>query len=301
VPIFREAHNVFFDAFDDVSSGCLRAFSLPAFSDLFSYSQTASTRFRGKGPNEITPFFLFTHYLIEKHREALLYSYLILRSDSNSDGVLSTTERRLLLSHLKANNSADESTSTVYASTPRRTSLAALSKLNDAAGLPQPKETTVEFTSQDGYALFAADDAHEQTIPKWSGWPSFAPTVDKGDGLPCAIRLDQCFGREFLDLSDESSTVSASETLKRVAFERTECGDCLIVLLLAKSGEMGLEAFLPLEEEEQAEVPTMEPFAVGLEGTTWNKVDFSPVKDSPLSHRQQVGFSFPLFLSFVLR
>lgn len=45
--------------------------------------------------------------------------------------------------------------------------------------------------------------------------------------------------------TDTSSTYPAEEVFKRIAFERPQCGDCLIDALITASGERGLSAFLP--------------------------------------------------------
>jgi 3-O-alpha-D-mannopyranosyl-alpha-D-mannopyranose xylosylphosphotransferase len=48
--------------------------------------------------------------------------------------------------------------------------------------------------------------------------------------------------------TDPSSTYPAEEVFKRIAFERPQCGDCLIDALITASGERGLSAFLPPAE-----------------------------------------------------
>ncbi|GAA5862804.1 hypothetical protein JCM8547_006550 [Rhodosporidiobolus lusitaniae] len=275
VPLFREAKEVFFDAFQ----------------------KTASNRFRGHGHPEITPIFLATHYILEKHREALLWSFCFARSDQNGDGLFSLSERKALLSFLLADNVYDEPSSALYCGTPRRTCLSSLSDLARRAGHPAPKETTLEFLSQDGFALFAADDAHDEVIPRWPGWPSFSSSrSDNEEGFPCAMRLDQCFGASFLDIEEgeeNAKSIPVEEVFKRVAFERPECGDALIVLLMQKSGEKGVEAFLPVlegageEEDEAGKEGTMRIETVGLEGTTWEEVSYAAAGGSARTRRKK--------------
>lgn len=48
--------------------------------------------------------------------------------------------------------------------------------------------------------------------------------------------------------TDTSSTYPAVDVFKRIAFERPQCGDCLIDALITASGERGLSAFLPSSE-----------------------------------------------------
>ncbi|GAA5941932.1 hypothetical protein JCM10213_004338 [Rhodosporidiobolus nylandii] len=267
MPLFRELHAVFFGQLE---------------------TQTSASRFRGRGPAEVTPHFMLQHYVLEKHREALLWSYVVARSDSDGDGFHSVEERSSLLHHLCADAAfLDESSSTLYASSPRRTSLSALANASSFSALPSAQETTFEFLSQDGFCLFAADDSHEATIPHWAGsWPSFAPSADNGVGSPCALRLVDCFGEAFLDVSQGAASTDASELLKRIAFERPECGDCLIVQLLAKSGERGLEAFLPEKVEKEQLDRSLEVVTVGTSGMIWKELDFNTVL-SGASRRQQ--------------
>ncbi|GAA6043535.1 hypothetical protein JCM8097_001208 [Rhodosporidiobolus ruineniae] len=267
MPVLREAATVFSDAFDS----------------------TAASRFRGRGRNEVTPHFLVSHYTIEKHREALLWSYLVARFDLDSDGFLSSSERRLLLSHLLANTTMDESPDSFYASTPLRTSLSSLSSSSSSAGLPSPKETTFDFLSSDGYAHFAGDDTYDETVPRWSSWPSFQAGSDNGQGFPCAFSVGRCLGAEFVDVDKDLET-STSELLKRVAFRYPDCGDCLVVHLVQKSGEAGLEAFLPpsrvgMEDEEPDDELDVE--VVGLEGSTWDEVEYLPPAKSASARRRQ--------------
>ena len=54
--------------------------------------KTPQLRFRGDGV-QLYPWMLTSHFTIERHREALLWSYIMLRSDKNQDGYLDTLER----------------------------------------------------------------------------------------------------------------------------------------------------------------------------------------------------------------
>ncbi|GAA5831794.1 hypothetical protein JCM11251_003886 [Rhodosporidiobolus azoricus] len=262
-PIFREVREVFFEAFSD----------------------TAAARFRGRGPEEITPLFFYTHYTIEKHREALLYSYLVLRFDEDSDGLLSPEERTLLLIDMLTDvHTFDQASYSLYSHSPRRTSPSSLASSSTLLGLPPPKQTKLEFLSSDGYAFFAAQDDQE-TIPRWRDWPHFSAGSDVGSGLPCTMRLKTCFGDEFLDIAPGAPASRADALLKRVAFERPECGDCLIVHLLSKSGDKGLEAFLPKDGPAGGQAE-LEVVTVGTSRTKWEDVEYL-APESVLSRRQQ--------------
>ena len=66
--------------------------------------------------------------------------------------------------------------------------------------------------------------------------------------LKCQFSLDQCLPPDFYDpTTDASTTWSAESMFTRMAFDRPQCGDCLIDALVIASGAVGLSAFLPDE------------------------------------------------------
>ncbi|KAJ7047910.1 hypothetical protein C8F04DRAFT_1060505 [Mycena alexandri] len=171
-------------------------------------SQTAESRFRGHGP-QVNLLFLTTWYTIEKHRESLLYSFIMLRADANADGVFSPAERRTLINGLESGKislSLREGGSTHWIDVNLQN-----------AGLDTPKETEYDWLSSDGYPLIAT--LHKNT-----------PEAH------CIIDVAVCFPAEI---------ATSLDVFRRVAFEKGECGDCLISHLINRSGPTGLGAFLP--------------------------------------------------------
>lgn len=144
----------------------------------------------------------------------------------------------------------------------------------------------------DGYALFDADS--DRAIGQVGGWPSFAEAEE--DSLddrksPCEIVLDECFGDAFMSVTGD---VEVSSVMRRVAFERPTCGDCMIVQLIARSGKQGLEAFLPEQEPEGVDDGSEEVEAIGL-AKEWRTVEFgAATRASPRSLRQKVSILFLL-------
>src|SRR5947207_12979314 len=63
-------------------------------------NETSTHRFRSEG-KDINTIFVHMHYIMERHREVLLESYLVHRSDANGDGVLDMEERQILLTHVE--------------------------------------------------------------------------------------------------------------------------------------------------------------------------------------------------------
>lgn len=139
----------------------------------------------------------------------------------------------------------------------------------------------------DGYALFDADS--DRAIGRVGAWPTFAKASNAGSqdaaASPCEIVLNECFGDDFMGMRGD---VEVSSVMKRVAFERPTCGDCMIVQLVASSGKAGLEAFLPGEESKGLDVASNEVTAIGLE-KEWRTVEFASKSASPRSLRQQVS------------
>ncbi|GAA5896666.1 uncharacterized protein JCM6883_006974 [Sporobolomyces salmoneus] len=233
-------------------------------------TQTAQARFRGKGPVEAQMMHLLVHYTVEKHREALLYSYLALRSNPSGSGFYSLDDRSTIFSDLTVDDISFESD--VYplpVFAPIRSTLSTLPSLFSRAGLKAPKESAVKFSSADGYAYFDLSNPRR-------GWPSFAPDTRQreGDTIVCELDLDSCFGTDFFD-STNHSPISVQSTLKRIAFEQPRCGDCLIVKLLGSSGEKGLEAFLPPKEKGSGRVEAERAVtAIGLGGTRLQDISY---------------------------
>ncbi|KAJ6454522.1 hypothetical protein C8R47DRAFT_222143 [Mycena vitilis] len=194
-------------------------------------AKTAEARFRGQGP-QVNLVYLTTWYTIEKHRESLLYSFLMLRVDADADGVISPAERLTLLDGLESGRV------TVAL---REGGSAHWLELNmKRAGVDPPKETEYEWLSSDGYPLI------HTIIPK--------------DKTPqyCTIDVVKCFAGD-----------AALEVFHRVAFEQPECGDCLIAHLVGKSGPTGLATFLPPPDPRKAAFPRTPSLAKTWQDATY--------------------------------
>ncbi|CAG8461621.1 25698_t:CDS:2 [Dentiscutata erythropus] len=176
------------------------------------FHETSSHRFRGE-QRDIHTNFLYTHYVIEKHRETLLKSFLIWKMDKNHNGHWELTERQEILKIL--------GTDEVHRI--ERKSLSNYSKTLIDADLFHPYETTYSWTSMDGY-------------PIWNSRPNLYDTK-------CIIDFDNCFGKDFMNNNTDS--IPINKIFRTLAFDKYRCGDCIITRVLSLSGELGLEAFLP--------------------------------------------------------
>ncbi|KAJ7454666.1 hypothetical protein FB451DRAFT_1278896 [Mycena latifolia] len=192
-------------------------------------AKTAETRFRGQG-SQVNLVFLTTWYTIEKHRESLLYSFLMLRADADADGVFSPAERKTLTAGLERK----------IPIAMREGGSAHWVELNlQRAGVGAPKETKYDWLSSDGYPV--------------------THTVRSGSAAHCTMDVDACF-----------APGTALDVFRRVAFEKPECGDCLIAHLINRSGAVGLAAFLPPPGAPSAPPPPTPPLA-----KRWQDVTFS--------------------------
>ena len=207
---------------------------MPKYDKLTVSQQTARSRFRGQQAECQLPF-LLTHYVVEKHREALLWSFFFARSDADLDGQLSFEERAWMLEDLRVRIDGD-----VVGIKPRRSSLADFDQ-----AIPTKYNTTstrTMWTSQDGFGMFIS-----LLFPKdrQADWPVSPPNPDEEqeDEVLCRVTVDECFGQGFA--TDDGRNWRVKHVFQRIAFEKVACGDCFMVALARHSGARGLSAFLP--------------------------------------------------------
>ncbi|GAA94059.1 uncharacterized protein L969DRAFT_616191 [Mixia osmundae IAM 14324] len=213
--------------------------------------QSAESRFRGR-LMEVNMAFLATHYIVEKHREALLWSFLIARMDFDGDGVYSVHEQQDILDLLspsalprKGTMSQDE-LAVLY---PIRGE-AGLDQIYRDAHLPVPAGTSVRWNSQEGYAYTNFPMPNGKTGSPSTIWPHYGafPTLASSGKPPslltpaCKLSLSTCFAPGF---ANGTNSIDANSVYRRMAYEQPNCGDCLIVALTHSSGFRGLSAFLP--------------------------------------------------------
>lgn len=245
------------------------------------WRDSAELRFRYSDPERpgASTSFLFAHFLIERHREALLWSYLVLKLDQNGDGEIDTKEMAALLqplgvftpSSFSEFNPLDPS-NTASVKMPYRSLQEHDGHLQllDALDLPRPLKTEYTFiSSEGGYPFMTLHPFVQDRAParpegagRESGisqvghelFPRFHPrqgksrTTDRrftdGGRMACQINFSSCL------TGFTGERVPAERLFKRFAFEEGEhCGDCLLVHLLHASNERGFEALLPKAEQ----------------------------------------------------
>ncbi|GAA6058580.1 hypothetical protein JCM10212_007019 [Sporobolomyces blumeae] len=118
-----------------------KTLSLPMLREVWTvwteeHEEAGASRFRGQGEMQFATQFLSIHYQIEKHREALLWSYLVARTDRNHDGKHDREERLALLDELMSDAAFDDDSETLYALMPSRRTLPTLESLSTPSNRP---------------------------------------------------------------------------------------------------------------------------------------------------------------------
>uniref|UniRef100_V5ELH6 Uncharacterized protein n=1 Tax=Kalmanozyma brasiliensis (strain GHG001) TaxID=1365824 RepID=V5ELH6_KALBG len=247
------------------------------------HAKLALNRFRNGGDNIVTHFLSY-YNMIERHREALLWSFFMLKLDEDGDGLVGSahelagalSQMGLTAKQSATAFSASNRNLTVSVRLPKRTTLK-----DDAAnaalirtGWPVPLKSRYAFSSQDGYPLgdisskviYRRDSAamrrryvhspqpeNGRGEESYFGWPNF---VDDPTAHPSNVWWNRRFERPACELDLDrclvrpfaglqKGKVAWEEVFKQFAYVDGACGDCLIHHLVGRSGERGFNAFLP--------------------------------------------------------
>lgn len=204
---------------------------------------------------------LLAHYTYDKYREALLWSFIVAKHDRDGDGVFSFKEARALLRDIGATVTPGGIEFPAIKFPIRSSnSLDALTESLRRAGLPARLAEETMLTSMDGLTMLSLPSTVESSVPTEDSSTTFC-------------RLEPgCVEPLLLSLSPEHALEgrpSASDMLKRVAFNMAPCGDCILMHLVAKSGLQGLSAFLPSPDLEMSPIETL-PLTPGLEDADYS-------------------------------
>ncbi|SMY26217.1 unnamed protein product [Zymoseptoria tritici ST99CH_1A5] len=178
--------------------------------------QSACSRFRGDFGFQLYSWYAIFHYTIERHREALLWSYLLHRSDPDQDGFLSWDERQQIAKDL------EEGLENEGKSSFRVRNFYHLPEILESAGLEPPKvNLDILWTSSDG------------------------PIMTK-DADCFSFDMNECLAPGFSvkGSSYKMPMFSTSAIFDRVLRVQPECGDCLIKILLHRVSK-GFEPLMP--------------------------------------------------------
>ncbi|KAI4594104.1 Xanthine phosphoribosyltransferase 1 [Pestalotiopsis sp. 9143b] len=187
----------------------------------------ACERFRGESRFQIYPWYANFHYTIERFREALLWSYIMSRSDTNSDGYLDWSERENILKAIEPGwrqLAVKQDGRPAPQSADRERMYYHLPNILQKAGLQPPKVNVhILWTSLDGPETIRA--------------------------IKCSdFSVDECFADSFGSPASDTVTPNPDFTttniFSRISKQRPDCGDCIMKFLLA-STPRGLEPLLP--------------------------------------------------------
>ncbi|CAE6425909.1 unnamed protein product [Rhizoctonia solani] len=181
--------------------------------------------------------FLATHWIVERHREALLWTWVVARIGGDDDewGPAQSAQAWKELGGASDSDLVDvrrQVRSTLYEDR--------VMNVLDSTGDTAIGRTQYAFVSRDGYPYASLGRFG------WKNWPLFQPS--KSSDIPgmysdpggrCSIRRTECLG------ASSSRIRGASGIFARLAFEVPHCGDCVITALVTASGDLGFSAFLP--------------------------------------------------------
>ncbi|KAF3939208.1 hypothetical protein ABW19_dt0206118 [Dactylella cylindrospora] len=201
-----------------------------------AFETSSAQRFRGESPS-IHLWFLFYWYVIERHRESLLWSYLYGKLQDDETGTIDIDDLRSRLVRID--------TSTNFTRTSMLPDAIAESYKN--ASVEPNRASRALWSSADGPVWLSVED--ERDLAK-----RFDDKLMAKEPFEEPRRLKPC---EFMPECYEFTELSAGRVTTDLVFEkwrRTErsCGDCMINALLRESGPTGLGAFLPEEPKKRS-------------------------------------------------
>ena len=206
-----------------VTREAIKSFPRPAL-------QSACQRFRGETGFQLYSWYATFHYTIERHREALLWSYIMIRSDPDRNGNLGWEERQKVMEDLEEGMTREGESGF------RKRMFYHMNDALEEAGLQPPQvNVDVQWTSMDGPATIQNIECFE-------------------------FNVNECLAPGFsTPYSDENHTnyvFSTASIFDRVARQHPKCGDCLVKLLLNRV-EKGLSPLLPHPETQMEDRKTM--------------------------------------------
>ncbi|KZT09090.1 uncharacterized protein LAESUDRAFT_722792 [Laetiporus sulphureus 93-53] len=224
-----------------------------------SFAKTATHTFREteRGDGDVYALFMHAHFVVERAREALLWAWVVARVGGvdGSWGEKEATQAWAELGGVLGENELEVQSGFRDTMVKER-----VAKVLEESGFKPQSLTSYAFSSLDGYPYSGLGTRGQQH------WPTFTPGTDE-KGLPsCSISFDECFS--------PNASNRASDIFKGIAFDKLQCGDCVIKALVRASGSQGLSAFLPLPEL------VMPPVAAPAAGT--HRTDEEP--HLPLVH-----------------
>ncbi|KAH9933272.1 hypothetical protein B0H21DRAFT_780951 [Amylocystis lapponica] len=199
-----------------------------------AFADTATHAFRETqaGQGDVNTMFMLAHFVVERAREALLWSWVVGRV-GGTDDVWGVEEAARAWAEVGGVWGEEG----VFVQSEWRDTLQAdrIERGWRESGLGEPSRTSYVFSSLDGYPYTTLGVTGQKR------WPSLSLDTRDGELPRCKLSYAECFVVQDF----EGDPSRASEVFKNLAFRKPRCGDCVILALVKASGHLGLSAFLP--------------------------------------------------------
>lgn len=195
-------------------------------------TETSKHRFRSEG-RDVNTIFLHMHYIMERHREILLESYIVHRSDANGDGILDVEECQVLLAHVQ----------TALKQNVVRKTLEEQVIAMHTADLSLPRISIPRWSSSDGYP-FALKTPWNATTEENLDGLRFTVDDPPNTRIPGYDFVEICLASDFVRSNVADAKVDAQVLFQLLSKEHPYCGDMLLAILISSS-PLGLHHLLP--------------------------------------------------------
>nr|VWO99700.1 Uncharacterized protein [Ganoderma boninense] len=186
--------------------------------DAIAKTGTHAFRETENGDGDFYQTFMFAHYLVERSREALLWTWVVGRIGGTDDSWGELEAERAWVEIGGAPENMEVRVDSGLRDTLKADRIG--THLKDEGFVGNHFKTEYHFSSLDGYAY------NEYGRRGLGGWPGFDPekfnAKDKYKRT-CIIRRDECFSVN--GLADGPPTASA--IFQHIAFDKPHCGDCV--------------------------------------------------------------------------
>lgn len=197
--------------------------------------ETSTHRFRSEA-KDVNTLFMHLHYIVERHREVLLESYLVHRADADGDGLLDMEERQVLLTQIHT---------ALRQKLARQTLKEQLLAMTNAH-LPLPKVSKLIWSSMDGYPFTLKVPSNPITEERLTDPhpPMFTVHDAPHTRVPEFDFEVMCLTDDFGRQSLTDVKVNARRLFELMSKEYPYCGDTLLSILIPSSAT-GLHHLLP--------------------------------------------------------
>jgi hypothetical protein len=265
-----------------------------------AFGDTARARYRAQQdvPPSVQPFALASWFVVQRHREALLWAWAVARHGALA-GTLTPETKDRMWAELGGDARGGSLAVRAPAREPVENTGAFVRAAQGGPGLRPPLNTQYSFSSKDGYALHYIDRLWWWDRPR-AGYPDLTRAISPASSSSSAparnadgsLRYDARHGSRLRLCTLRRACLAPREAepaaalFARIAFADAACGDCAIAALVGASGLGGIAAFVPGEDAprvppgfvDAARVP-VRPVAhkvAHLPATSdWRETDFS--------------------------